>query len=148
MLNCSLFLFQLKPLYKSYQSALLGEFSDAMNIFWAECYEGSKFALQKRARELADSRLRFQVYYYAPRHACPSAAPQMHLSLQFNNATLVRALITFSAFLVSFLWRVINIYCKSGCEPRVTLLNCVLHAEKYTLSLMSKHTNLLYAVIV
>ncbi|XP_059473157.1 neurobeachin-like protein 1 isoform X2 [Neocloeon triangulifer] len=51
---------KLKPLYRSYQSALLGEFSDAMNIFWAECYEGSKMALQKRARELADSRLRFQ----------------------------------------------------------------------------------------
>jgi hypothetical protein len=76
-----------------------------------------------------------------------STAPDMHLGLQFNNATLVRALITFSAFLVSFHWRVINIYRKSGCSQRVTLLNCVLRAEKYTLSLMSKHKNLLCAVI-
>lgn len=55
------FLLQVRPLHDSYQAALNGQLTEAMNVFWAECYEGSKTAVHRRNREMGESKLRFQV---------------------------------------------------------------------------------------
>jgi hypothetical protein len=52
---------QVKPLHDSYLAALSGQLTEAMNVFWAECYEGSKTAVHRRNREMGESKLRFQV---------------------------------------------------------------------------------------
>uniref|UniRef100_A0A1B6DB47 Neurobeachin-like protein 1 n=1 Tax=Clastoptera arizonana TaxID=38151 RepID=A0A1B6DB47_9HEMI len=51
---------KIKPLYSSYQTALNGQLTEAMNVFWAECYEGSKTCIHRRNREVGESKLRFQ----------------------------------------------------------------------------------------
>jgi hypothetical protein len=52
---------QVKPLQDAYQAALNAELTEAMNVFWAECYESSKAAVHRRNREVGESKLRFQV---------------------------------------------------------------------------------------
>lgn len=51
----------MKPLHDAYQASLNAELTEAMNVFWAECYESSKAAVHMRNREVGDSKLRFQV---------------------------------------------------------------------------------------
>lgn len=51
----------MKPLYDSYKTTLSAQVTEAMNTFWAECYEASKASALKRHREVAGSKLRFQV---------------------------------------------------------------------------------------
>jgi hypothetical protein len=50
-----------KPLHDAYQTALNAQLTEAMNVFWAECYESSKTAVHRRNREMGESKLRFQV---------------------------------------------------------------------------------------
>jgi hypothetical protein len=52
---------QVKPLQGAYQAALNAQLTEAMNVFWAECYESSKTAVHRRNREMGESKLRFQV---------------------------------------------------------------------------------------
>lgn len=54
-------MFQVKPLHDAYKAALSSQLTEAMNTFWAECYEASKASALKRHREVAASKLRFQV---------------------------------------------------------------------------------------
>ncbi|XP_071441260.1 neurobeachin-like protein 1 [Hetaerina americana] len=50
----------IRGLHDGYREALSGELTNAMNTFWAECYEASKFSSNKRIKEVAESRLRFE----------------------------------------------------------------------------------------
>jgi hypothetical protein len=52
---------QVRPLHAAYQTGLSAQLTEAMNVFWAESYEGSKTAVHRRNREVGESKLRFQV---------------------------------------------------------------------------------------
>jgi len=54
---------QVRPLHAAYRAGLSAQLTEAMNVFWAECYEGSKTAVHRRNREVGESKLRFQVFH-------------------------------------------------------------------------------------
>ena len=58
------FVLQVRPLHDAYQAGLNAQVTEAMNVFWAECYEGSKMAVHRRNREVGESKLRFQVLLF------------------------------------------------------------------------------------
>ncbi|KAJ9587747.1 hypothetical protein L9F63_018819, partial [Diploptera punctata] len=85
--------FHVRPLHDAYQSALAGQLTEAMNVFWAECYEGSKTAVHRRNREVGESKLRFQSQIVGPfrlRQTEDSARYGNLLNLQRNQELLVR----------------------------------------------------------
>ena len=54
---------KITPLSESYQSGFLRELPRELDVFWAECFEMSKVGMHKRAREVGESKLRFQTAY-------------------------------------------------------------------------------------
>lgn len=48
-------------MYDTYTAELASQLTESMNVFWAECYEACQLAVAKRNREVAESKLRFQV---------------------------------------------------------------------------------------
>ncbi|CAH0384907.1 unnamed protein product [Bemisia tabaci] len=72
--------FLVRPLHEAYQAALTAHLTEAMNTFWAECYESSKLSSHKRNREVGESKLRFQMNVVSP---CRSRASEE--SLRFAN---------------------------------------------------------------
>nr|XP_018911290.1 PREDICTED: neurobeachin-like protein 1 [Bemisia tabaci] len=71
---------EVRPLHEAYQAALTAHLTEAMNTFWAECYESSKLSSHKRNREVGESKLRFQMNVVSP---CRSRASEE--SLRFAN---------------------------------------------------------------
>ncbi len=55
-----------KPLADIYRAGFLAELPRDMDVFWAECFEVSKVASHRRAREVGESKLRFQTQYLEP----------------------------------------------------------------------------------
>lgn len=53
--------FQIKPLHDAYQAEVSTTLWEPLNTFWAECYEACKSSSQKRAKQLMESRRKFQV---------------------------------------------------------------------------------------
>ena len=54
---------KITPLSESYQSGFLRELPRELDVFWAECFEMSQVGTHKRAREVGESKLRFQSAY-------------------------------------------------------------------------------------
>ncbi len=57
---------RLEPLAATHRSGLLIDLARQMDVFWAECYECAKTAEHRRAREMGESRLRFESRYAEP----------------------------------------------------------------------------------
>ena len=71
---------RIAPLSDSYQSGFLRELPREMDVFWAECFETSKVGMHRRAREVGESKLRFQTGY-----AEPFAAAARNEGVRYNN---------------------------------------------------------------
>ena len=71
---------KITPLSESYQSGFLRELPRELDVFWAECFEMSKVGMHKRAREVGESKLRFQTAY-----AEHFAAAVRNESVRYNN---------------------------------------------------------------
>ncbi len=54
-------MFQVKQNYEKYKNSLASDLTEAMNIFWAECYEAYKTNVQEGNRLVAESKERFLV---------------------------------------------------------------------------------------
>ncbi|XP_067013553.2 neurobeachin-like protein 1 [Anabrus simplex] len=50
---------KVRPLFDKYNATLAGQLGEAMNTFWAECYESCKLSVQRRNAEVNESKLRF-----------------------------------------------------------------------------------------
>lgn len=59
-------LLQIKPLHDGYQSEVSSTLWEPLNTFWAECYEACKASSQKRAKQLMESRRKFQQKILVP----------------------------------------------------------------------------------
>lgn len=84
---------KVKPLYDAYKATLSSQVTEAMNTFWAECYEASKASALKRHREVAASKIRFQEQIGVPfraRAAEDNARHSNMLSQQRNRQVVVR----------------------------------------------------------
>jgi hypothetical protein len=57
---------KIAPLSELYQSGFLAGLPREMDVYWAECFEVSKIASHRRAREVGESKLRFQAQYLEP----------------------------------------------------------------------------------
>lgn len=57
---------QVKPLHDAYQSEVSSTLWEPLNTFWAECYEACKGSSQKRAKQLMESRRKFQQKILVP----------------------------------------------------------------------------------
>ena len=71
---------KIQPLHDAYRQGYLNDLPHEMDVFWAECYELTKFLVHKRAREVGESKLKFQSKYEEPyRHGVKLE------NLRFNN---------------------------------------------------------------
>ncbi|KAJ6636555.1 Neurobeachin-like protein 2 [Pseudolycoriella hygida] len=57
---------RIKPLHEGYQSEVSATLWEPLNTFWAECYEACKASSQKRAKQLMESRRKFQQKILVP----------------------------------------------------------------------------------
>ncbi|KAE8751104.1 hypothetical protein FOCC_FOCC002189 [Frankliniella occidentalis] len=80
-----------KPLHDSFKAALSSQLTEAMNTFWAECYEASKASALKRHREVAASKIRFQELIGVPfrARAAEDSVRFANLQSQLRNRQLV-----------------------------------------------------------
>ena len=71
---------KIQPFHEEYLKGYLNNLPQEMDTFWAECYELTKFLVHKRAREVGESKLKFQSKYEEPYRHCVKLE-----NLRFNN---------------------------------------------------------------
>ncbi|XP_046399154.1 neurobeachin-like protein 2 [Ischnura elegans] len=81
-----------RGLHDGYRETLAEGLTDTMNTYWAECYEASKLSSNKRIKEVAESRVRFEgqiMDYYRSRQIEDIARFSNLLNQEKNHDLLV-----------------------------------------------------------
>lgn len=87
MIFIFLFIFQIQPLYDSYQRDVEINLWEPINRYWAECYEACKLASKKRSTFQAENRTIFQVSSPETKKLCEMQACKMTITIINNNKT-------------------------------------------------------------
>lgn len=82
----SLFIFQIQPLYDSYQRDVEINLWEPINRYWAECYEACKLASKKRSTFQAENRTIFQVSSPETKKICDMQAYSVTITIINNNS--------------------------------------------------------------